>query len=346
MSSAKAPPEGPVAIIGAGSIGVGWAVVFARVGIPVALFDPVAERLAAAEGELAAVLAHLAAAGLLEDPSAAAGLVRFESDLAGAVAGARHVQECAPESLELKRRIFGNLESVAPAGSTLASSSSAIACSAFAGELAGRSRCLVAHPANPPYLLAVVELVPAPFTAPETVQRAKDLFIGAGMTPIVLHREIEGFVYNRLQGALLREAYCLVRDGVVDPEDVDRIVHDGLGRRWSVLGPFETAELNTRGGIEAHAAKLGPAYARMGSERGQDDPWTSELVGRVADSVHRRFPPERWAEAVEWRDRAMMRLERARRDDPATFSWPSENPAGNAAADGIGAGDDATAGQR
>ena len=110
------------------------------------------------------------------------------------------------------------------------------------------------------------------------------------MVPVTLAREVEGFVFNRLQGALLREAYCLVRDGVVTAEGVDRAVRDGLGRRWAVIGPFETAALNVRGGVEAHAARMGEAYARMGAERGQHDPWTTELVERVAADLERRLP--------------------------------------------------------
>jgi 3-hydroxyacyl-CoA dehydrogenase len=141
------------------------------------------------------------------------------------------------------------------------------------------------------------------------------------MSPVLVRREVEGFVFNRLQGALLREAYCLVRDGVASVEDVDRVVRDGLGRRWAVIGPFETAELNTRGGIEAHAQKLGPAYARMGAERGQDDPWTPELVARVAGELHERLPPDRWEERAAWRDDALIALERARRES-AIFAEP------------------------
>jgi 3-hydroxyacyl-CoA dehydrogenase len=121
-------------------------------------------------------------------------------------------------------------------------------------------------------------------------------------------------VFNRLQGAVLREAYCLVRDGVVSAHDLDTLVRDGLGRRWSVIGPFATAELNTRGGIEAHAERLGPAYARMGAERGQDDPWTPELVARVAAEIHENLKPESWDQNVERRDRELMVLERARRN--------------------------------
>jgi 3-hydroxyacyl-CoA dehydrogenase len=133
------------------------------------------------------------------------------------------------------------------------------------------------------------------------------------MSVVRVRAEIEGFVFNRLQGALLREAYCLVRDGVASVDDVDRVVRDGLGRRWAVIGPFETADLNTRGGIEAHAARLGAAYARMGLDRGQHDPWTPGLVRRVTDERRQLLPLELWEERVGWRDRMLMALERTRR---------------------------------
>jgi 3-hydroxyacyl-CoA dehydrogenase len=126
------------------------------------------------------------------------------------------------------------------------------------------------------------------------------------MEPVIVRQEVEGFVFNRLQGALLREAYCLVRDGVASVEEVDRVVRDGLGLRWSVLGPFETADLNTRGGIASHAEKMGPAYARMGAQRGQNDPWTPDLVAKVTAQRRALLPLERWDERVAWRDRKLM----------------------------------------
>jgi 3-hydroxyacyl-CoA dehydrogenase len=311
--------SGHIAIIGAGSIGVGWAMVFSRSGQQVVVYDVDTERLDDARREFERVASGLHAAELLEDAADALGRVTFLSDLATAVGDARFIQECIPESLELKKQLFETLETLAPSDAIFASSSSAITCSSFAAALESRSRCLVAHPANPPYLLPVVELVPAPFTSPQTLARTRTLMAAAGLTVIEVKKEIEGFVYNRLQGALLREAYCLVRDGVAEPEDIDRIVHDGLGRRWSVIGPFETADLNTRGGIESHAAKLGPAYARMGAERGQHDEWTPELVARVADSVHHRFPLEDWVKNCERRDLALMTLEHVRREVPEVF---------------------------
>jgi len=305
----------PVAIVGAGSIGVSWAIVFARAGRSVRLQDPDAARRDAVAGEVAARLDQLADAGLLaEAPGAIAGRVSVVADLAAAVDGAAHVQECAPERLDLKRELFARLDALAAPGTPLASSSSALTASAFAGDLAGRARCLVVHPANPPHLLPVVEVVPAPFTDPAVVDGVVSALEAVGQSPVVVRREVEGFVFNRLQGAVLREAYCLVRDGVASVEDVDRVVRDGLGRRWAFIGPFETADLNTRGGIAAHAERLGPAYARMGAERGQDDPWTPDLIADVTAQRRALLALEDWDERVAWRDEALIALERARRE--------------------------------
>jgi 3-hydroxyacyl-CoA dehydrogenase len=318
-------PKRTVAIIGAGSIGVGWSIVFARSGSTVLLQDPDPRRIEQAPDEIRARLEQLARFDLLPEPaSAIAGRVRAVRDPGEAIAGADYVQECAPESLELKRELFALLDSEAPAASILASSSSAFPASAIAGELSGRGRCLVAHPGNPPYLLPVVELVPAPFTRTEAVEGAAALLDDAGMSVVRLGAEIEGFIFNRLQGALLREAYCLVRDGIAGVEDVDRVVREGLGRRWAVIGPFETADLNTRGGIEVHAARMGPAYERMGAERGQHDPWTPELVGRVTADRRNLLPLEQWEERVAWRDRMLMTLERARRMAGSAGTQPVE----------------------
>lgn len=286
-----------VAIAGAGSIGVAWAVVFARAAHGVAVYEPDDGRREAAPREIAA-------RGGADAPRASspAGAVALHADLRAALSGADLVLECAPEDLTLKRDLFARLDALAPPGVPLASSSSALTTSEFAP---GVARALVAHPANPPHILRIVELVPAPFTDPAVVDRVEGLMSSAGMSPVRVKREIDGFVYNRLQGALLREAYCLVRDGVADVDDVDRVVREGLGRRWAVIGPFETADLNTRGGIEAHARKLGPAYERMGAERGQHDPWTPELVAHVTAERRKRLPLEDWDERVAWRDRRM-----------------------------------------
>jgi L-gulonate 3-dehydrogenase len=231
----------------------------------------------------------------------------------GAVADADLVLECAPEKLALKQQVFAELERLAPAEAVLASSSSMLKISDIAGALASRRRCLVLHPGNPPTLIRFIEVVPAPFTDAATLARVEDWLAAAGVAALRIGKEVEGFVFNRLQGAVLREAYCLVRDGVADVETIDTIMRDGLGLRWSVIGPFETVDLNTRGGIASHAEKMGPAYRRMGQERGQDDPWTPELVGAVTRQRRERLPLEGWAERVAWRDAELMRLVAARK---------------------------------
>ena len=315
------PPA--IGIVGAGSIGVAWSLVFARAGFGVRLYDPDAGRRAAVPAELASRLAALAAEGLLAEPAADTGArVGVTDDLAAAVTGVSYVQECAPEALPVKCALFAQLDDLAAADVVLASSSSALTASAITSGLPGARRCLIAHPGNPPYLLPVVELVPGEQTAPEAMDAAESLLRRAGMTPIRLRKEIEGFVFNRLQGALLREAYCLVRDDVIAPEDIDLVMRLGLGRRWSLLGPFETSELNTRGGVDAHAAIMGPAYARMGAQRGQADSWEPELVSRVAAGAQRRFPRSRWEDNVAWRDQALMVLARCWRDRPVLSGPP------------------------
>lgn len=319
----------PVAVVGSGSIGLAWAIVFARAGRSVRLFDVAGAARAASPGQLEQRLVELAANELLTQPVAdVLARVRVCATLAETVAGACWVQECIIEELEAKRAVFAELDALAEPDAILASSTSMIPCSRWADTLPGRARCLVVHPGNPPYLLPIAELVPAPFTSPATVELAKALQQAVGMTPVVVHDEPEGFVFNRLQGALLREAYCLVRDGVVSPAEVDLVVTSGLGRRWAVIGPFATAHLNTRGGIRRHAQVMGPAYARMGRERGQDDPWAPELVDRVADDLAVRLPDDQWQEQTLRRDAALVQLERARRADPDLFaSFEASHPA-------------------
>jgi 3-hydroxyacyl-CoA dehydrogenase len=311
----------PVALVGAGSIGLGWAVVFARAGRSVRLYDIEPDARAGAPEQISRRLDALHANALLDEPAdeiLARVVVVDTPDKA--VADASWVQECAIESRDVKRELFRQLDRLAPPGVVLASSTSMISASRWAADVDGRERCLVVHPGNPPYLLPIAEIVPAPFTSEATISSAEKFLRGVGMLPVLVRGEPEGFVFNRLQGALLREAYCLVRDGVVSPADIDRVVTAGPGRRWAVLGPFATAHLNTRGGIRRHAAVMGPAYARMGAERGQHDPWTDDLVSTVADDLAGRFPLEQWEGQVLERDAALMQFERVRRTASSPFA--------------------------
>ena len=317
-----------VAIVGAGSIGIAWSIVFARAGSAIRVYDASPRVREGAHAAIDRRLAELLRAGLLDESAETiAGRIDIADNLQRAVTGADWVQECAIEDLAVKRSLFADLHRLADTKAVLASSTSMIACSRWAAGLAGRERCLVVHPGNPPYLLPVAEVVPAPFTSSATVTRAQTALAKAGIVPVLVHGEPEGFVFNRLQGALLREAYCLVRDGVATAADIDRVVSSDLGRRWAVIGPFAVTQLNTRGGVRRHASVMGPAYERMGADRGEHDPWTADLVAEVAADVDARLPPEEWDEQVMRRDEALIALERARRADRELFGFFDDSSA-------------------
>lgn len=252
-----------VAMVGAGLIGRSWAIVFASGGWDVALHDAAPGAAEAALGPVAEGLQQLAVQGLIGDAKAAAARVRAAGSLADALDGVSYVQESVAENVDAKRAIFAELDRFAPPDAILASSTSTIVASSFTEKLAGRHRCLVAHPVNPPHLVPVVELVGAPWTTPETIEKAKSIYAQVGQVPIVVKREIEGFILNRLQAVLLSEAFRLVEDGYVTPQDLDKTLKDGLGLRWSFMGPFETIELNAPGGIPDYCRRYGDSLARL-----------------------------------------------------------------------------------
>lgn len=276
------------AIVGAGLIGRAWAVVFARAGWDVAVWDVSAAAREGVQAEAAALCADLVRHGLIADAAAVVARIAPAPSLAEAVAGAGIVQENGPETVETKRALFAELDALAGPDTILASSTSAIVASLFTEGLAGRARCLVAHPVNPPHLVPLVELCGAPWTAPETLARAHDLYRGVGQTPIAVNREIEGFVLNRLQGALLAEAFRLVAEGVVSAEDLDLTLTDGLARRWSFLGPFATIELNAPGGLPDYCARYTGFYRRLAD----DPPTATAMGGEALDRVIAAWPHE------------------------------------------------------
>ncbi len=303
-------PAPTVALVGAGTIGIGWAVVFATGGYLVRVYDHQPVML---EQFLPAVefrLSKLAEAGLIDEaPSAVLGRIVVATSREDVIKDAVHVQESVTESVQVKSDLFAWLDEATPSSVTLASSTSTIPSSQFTADLPGRDRCLVVHPANPPYLLRVAEVVPSQYTSDTTTDKVVDLLRSVRMSPVVVKNEIEGFVFNRLQGALLREAYFLVGEGVVTPRDIDTLVREGLGRRWSITGPFATSELNTRGGTAQHAEVIGAVYARIGSARGDGDPWVPETIAYVMDEMNELLPGGDWEANVLRRELAMIKLE-------------------------------------
>lgn len=305
-----------VAIVGTGLVGRAWAIAFARAGWTVRLWDPLAVAPGAALAAIDGLLADLAAQDLLDgaDASTVRARLRAAPTLADALAGVSWVQESAPEDLATKRALWRELDAAADPATILASSTSAIVPSLFTEALAGRGRCLVCHPLNPPYLIPAIELVPAPWTTPEATARAEAVMRGIGQSPIVMRRELDGFVMNRLQGALLEEAFRLVADGYCSTEDVDRGLKDGLALRWSFMGPFETIDLNAPGGARDYAQRYQQIYQRLFASMQRRIDWTGPVIDRVEAERRASIPTEALPDRQRWRDRRLMALLRHKRN--------------------------------
>jgi 3-hydroxyacyl-CoA dehydrogenase len=305
-----------IAIVGAGLIGRAWAIAFARGGCRVALFDPEAGVAAGARDAIAVALEGLADRGLLGGSAAPEVLSRVgvADSLAEAFDRAIYAQESAPEVLEVKAAVTAEIGALAGPDTVLASSTSGFVPSSFTENVPGRHRCLVAHPINPPYLLPAVELVPAPWTDPATVERAREVLQSIGMVPMAMTRELDGFVLNRLQSAFVYEAFRLVAEGYVTAEDLDRAVANGLGPRWSFMGPFETIDLNAPGGIRQYVERYGPLCARIVASQTTRCDWQAALDGGIEAERTAALPRTRIAERQAWRDRRLMALAGHKRD--------------------------------
>jgi L-gulonate 3-dehydrogenase len=298
-----------IAIVGSGLIGRAWAISFAR-SHNVRLFDEAAGVAAAALEFAKSALPMLEAEDLLEGQTGAdvAARLSLAPSLEAALDSAVHCQESTPEVLEVKKVVYERLDAIAAPDVVLASSTSAILPSRFTETLKGRRRCLVVHPINPPYLIPAAEIVPAPWTAPDIVERTRALIAGIGQSPIVMNRELDGFVMNRLQGALLEEAFRLVADGYASVEDVDVGIREGLALRWSFMGPFETIDLNAPAGIRDYVERYQPIYERLFASMQRRVDWAGPVLDGAEADRRKRLPAAKLGERALWRDRRLMAL--------------------------------------
>ncbi len=298
-----------VAIIGSGLIGRSWGVVFARAGWRVRIFDPIAEARDTATAAVAAGLRELKQYGLYDgDPDGAMTGVSTHDTLAETVSGVSYIQENGPEDLTRKRALFAEMDAAAPDDAIIATSSSGLKISAVADHCGGRARCLVAHPLNPPHLIPCVEISPAAWTDPAVTIRTRDIMAAVGQAPMVVKKEIDGFIVNRLQGALLNEALRLAASGYADPDDIDVCIRDGLGLRWSFMGPFETIDLNAPGGIADYGARFGPMYAAMAAEQADAPSWGGSKMATLDAARRALLPLDELSERSAWRNNRLVAL--------------------------------------
>jgi 3-hydroxyacyl-CoA dehydrogenase len=209
------------------------------------------------------------------------GSIRVCESLPEAVAHADYVQESVTENLEEKKQVFNEMANAAPPTCVLASSTSALLPSLLLATLVHRERALVAHPFNPPHLVPLVEVVPSPWTDANVTQRAVALLREIGQEPILLRREIAGFVGNRLQAAVICEAMTLVGGGVISPEDLDKCMVFGLARRWAFMGPFQTMALNSLWGFGDYVRKYGSAYLALARSLNLTDGWSDGVIDEI-----------------------------------------------------------------
>jgi 3-hydroxybutyryl-CoA dehydrogenase len=280
-----------IAIVGAGLMGHGIAQVFAVAGHDVAVYDRDFQALASLRDRIARNLSDLG------QDAACVTRVLPADDLGECVAGADVVFEAGPEDLAWKQKLFLQLELLAPAHAILASNTSVIPITAIMQELRSGQRALGTHWWNPPYLVPLVEVVKTPHTDPAVARRMFDLLASAGKTPAMVEKDVAGFIGNRLQHALWREAVALVEAGVCDAETVDTVVKASFGRRLPVLGPLENADLvGTDLTLAIHRTVL-PAI----DSRPAASPYLEQLVaqGRLgfkSGEGFRRWTPEQQAQ--------------------------------------------------
>ncbi|KQT04536.1 3-hydroxyacyl-CoA dehydrogenase [Rhizobium sp. Leaf391] len=307
-----------VAIVGAGLVGSGWAIVFARAGYQVSVFDPSPEVSERVNDWISWELTEHRELGLVDNADQVIDRISIAASLEEALKGAVYVQESVFETIPVKSEVAKAIDALLKPGMIVGSSSSGIPASKFTETCKNRRQFLVAHPVNPPHLIPVVELVPAPWTDPALLAECRVLMEKIGQVPVTVNREIDGFILNRLQGALLNEAWALYSEGYASVQDIDATVSHGLGLRWSFMGPFETIDLNAPGGITDYARRLSPLYHEIALSRSQPELWSQEAIGKAEQERRQVLSADALADRRSWRDDKLAKLSMFKRENLLT----------------------------
>ncbi|XP_043547844.1 lambda-crystallin homolog isoform X1 [Chiloscyllium plagiosum] len=309
MSDCK---KASILIVGSGIVGRSWAMLFASAGYKVVLYDTVQQQVSSAIESIRQQLTELERTGRLRGtfkPEEQMMLITACNDLAQAVEGASHIQECVPENLELKRKVFQDLDKLMNDSVILSSSTSCLLPSKLFSGLKHVKQCIVAHPVSPTYFVPLVELVPHPETHAAVMEQTYALMKDIGQSPVKLNKEIDGFVLNRIQYAIIGESWRLVNDGVLSPEDVDLVMSAGLGMRYAFMGPFETIHLNAEG-LKNYCERYAAGMKRVLSSFGPVPEFSGEAMEKINQVVSQKIPPdpENLSARRQWRDSRLAAL--------------------------------------
>ncbi|MDE2804955.1 MAG: 3-hydroxyacyl-CoA dehydrogenase NAD-binding domain-containing protein [Gemmatimonadota bacterium] len=320
---------GAVAVVGTGVIGRSWIRVFVRAGFPTRVFDRDPEQLARAVAwarTSALDDVHLGLCAYAEAQAEERRITVCET-LDEALDGATYVQESGPEAIATKQSIYRALDAAAVPEVVLGSSTSAHDMTEIARGLPGAGRCIVAHPVNPPHAIPLVEVLAGAETRPDVTATTLALLRRAGMAPVVLDRYAPGFVLNRLQAAVVREAVSLVGAGVASPEVVDIVMREGLGLRWALMGPFGTGHVNADGGVGSYYRMYGDAYRAIWQDLDPAPEFGDDVIDAIDEGASAMYGEDAVPALSAWRDRMVRRILQLKAADPAPRRAPGEAPA-------------------
>ena len=277
-----------IGICGAGLIGASWAVGFANHGYNVLVYDAnpeIVSNFFKVVDQLADDLEIFKKVDLKKLKSS----IKICDNLEQICKDSLLIQESIVEDLDEKKKIFFEFEKYASVDTILASSSSYLLPSKISEKLKNKQRCIVAHPALPPHVVPFVEICPSSETSLEVIEKAKDIYKTADYVPIVLKKEIEGFVLNRLQGALLNEAVRLHEEGYASIDDIDISLKHALGIRWAFLGPFEIMDLNAPGGIGDSFTRYRKGIKKLAQQQNSVPEYTDEYIKKLESEQRERL---------------------------------------------------------
>ena len=277
-----------VGVIGGGLIGASWAAIFSKSGFNVFVYDPFPDVFETYKSRVTSFLEELKSIDETINIEESLNRISANVTIEDLCSNVEYIQESAPEILSVKQELFAKLDNLAPDEVVIGSSSSAMPISSITQNLKGQHRCIIAHPANPPHLIPCVEICPGENTSNKTIEKTKKIFTASGASIVNVKKEIDGFILNRLQGALLNEAMRLYSDGYASSDEIDATIRDGLGLRWAFMGPFETIDLNAPGGIKDYISRYGPMYIEMAKNQTKIPDW-SEEAGKKLEIERRKI---------------------------------------------------------